>query len=134
MAFRNGGRRSRFQIWVSILQEVRSASLRGTVRATRVQSATNLPHDRFWSHVAELEARGLLQGTPLAVTQRGCELLDKVVDMQAMLARFGLADEGLQASEATGRAWGAPAPAPPVPEPAPALAAPTPVQGVQERA
>jgi predicted transcriptional regulator len=86
-------RRSKLQIWGTILVKVAEAERSGVVRPTRIQSATNLPHDRFWGHVAELEARGLLRGAPLEITPKGRDLLRQLSEMHATLDRFGIAEE-----------------------------------------
>jgi len=87
-------RRGRLQIWLDILSAVQTERVHsgGRVRPTRIQSAANVPHDRFWAYATELQARGLLQCDPLHVTPEGDLFLQEAHRFQEFFLRFGIGD------------------------------------------
>lgn len=69
-------RRTRTEIWIDILKEVRAAEQRHLpVPPSRIQTRVNVPHERFWRHVAAMERHGLLESDPWRSTRDGRRFL-----------------------------------------------------------
>ena len=82
-------RRDRLQIWTEILEAIEEEQRRDSrVRPTRVQSAANLPHDRFWGHFLDLQERGLVTKEPLGITNEGHAFLRRYHDFQRFIAQY----------------------------------------------
>ena len=79
-------RRSRVEIWRDILEAVRSAGHKqDSVPPSRIQCSANVPHDRFWRHVEEMEKRGLVQSEPLRATEDGERFLTQTGSLRELL-------------------------------------------------
>lgn len=79
-------RRSRVEIWRDILEAVRDAKdKQHNVPPSRIQTTANVPHDRFWRHVEEMERRGLVQSEPLSPTEEGERFLTQTGGLRALL-------------------------------------------------
>jgi predicted transcriptional regulator len=79
-------RRDRFRIWFDILRAIEVTT--PPVRPTHIQTAVNLPHDRFQARLAELEARHLLVRQPLQVTEDGRNFLRTCEEFDQRLRRW----------------------------------------------
>jgi predicted transcriptional regulator len=79
-------RRSRVEIWRDILEAVRNANdKQDLVPPSRIQCTANVPHDRFWRHVEEMERRGLVQSEPLRATKEGERFLLQTGSLRDLL-------------------------------------------------
>lgn len=79
-------RRDRVEIWSDILEAVRQAAEKeDTTPPSRIQASANVPHDRFWRHIEEMEKRGLVQSEPLRSTEEGDRFLTKSGNLRSIL-------------------------------------------------
>ncbi len=74
------------EIWTDILEAVRRAEHKPeAIPPSKIQTSVNVPHDRFWRHVADMENSGLVESTPLRATRQGEQFLQKTGTLRRFL-------------------------------------------------
>ncbi len=85
-------RRYRFEIWADVLRSIQELQRQpGPLRVSHVRSSANMPHNRFWELIEEMDETGLLDADDLEPTREGQRFLDDFADIEDILERYELA-------------------------------------------
>jgi predicted transcriptional regulator len=83
-------RRSKLEIYYSILRAIKSEAEYGEIRPTRIQFLSNMSYDKINKYFDDLESSKMIRRKPLALTDRGREFLVDYENIHEFLVKIGL--------------------------------------------
>ena len=83
-------KRNKLEIYNAILTAIRQELADGEAKPTRIQSKSNLAYDKLTRYLEELEGRGMITQSPLAVTEKGRDFLGDYDRIEGFLEDMGV--------------------------------------------